>query len=228
MLHDKQTPIFVFFGAPGSGKGEQAKRLSSHFEIPHISSGDLLRNECKKKTPLGNYFNELIKKGHFPADKYVIDLITKRTNLPDCDRGFILDGVPRTLSQSIILDETFGGNYEFFFIQLFIEKSILLSRLLGRRICPGCAKTYHLKFLPPKTKDTCDACSTPLKARNDDNEEVISERLKIFNGKFAAILNYYKDQKNWIKISSEDTPENCFTDLLSKLNYKLDTLAKAT
>lgn len=216
-----KPPLYIFFGPPGAGKGEQAKRLSKHLDIPHISSGDLLREECKRKTPLGNYFSDLIKKGHFPEDKYIIEMITHRVNQDDCKNGFILDGVPRTLNQAKIVDQTFTENFELIFIEYKIEIETLLERLLGRRICPECAQTYHIKFLPPKIHDQCDHCSTKLITRSDDTEEVIKERLKIFNEKFKPMLKYYQNHNNWIPLESKGSPRDCFNALLLALSSKI-------
>lgn len=210
--------LYIFFGPPGAGKGEQANRLSKHLGIPHISSGDLLREECKKKTPLGNYFNEIIRKGHFPEDKYIIQIITNRIAQGDCKNGFILDGVPRTLNQSQIVDETFRDLFELVFIEYTIELNTLLNRLLGRRVCSECSQTYHIQFLPPKTQDLCDHCKIPLSTRNDDNEEVIKNRLKIFNEQFEPMRDYYHNRKNWISLESKGSPSECFEALLEALN----------
>lgn len=226
MKENTNIPIFIFFGPPGAGKGAQAKKLSKHLNIPHISSGDLLREECKKKTPLGNYFNELIKQGHFPADSYIIELITKRVGQEDCSKGFILDGVPRTLNQSKILDDQFEKSHEIYFIHVKILKETLLERLLGRQICPSCNETYHQKFLPPKASGKCNICLTSLKTRDDDNEKVINERLKIFNETFAPMLDYYQGRENWITLVSDNSIEECFKLLLDKLNAKLNLLTQ--
>lgn len=213
-----KTPIYIFFGPPGSGKGEQSKRLSKHLSIPHISSGDLLRAECSKGTPLGLYFNEIIKKGHFPPDEHIVRLIEERIRNDDCTNGFILDGVPRTLNQAKIVDEKFLDTHKLYFIKVSILKETLLKRLLGRRVCPNCSKTYHIQFMPPEKENLCDLCQTHLITRNDDQEDVILERLKIFNDQFSQMLNYYKDRENWIEIQSEGSPQECFNALIHSLD----------
>ncbi len=218
MNNSLKTNVFIFFGPPGSGKGEQATRLSKNFDIPHISCGALLRQECDKGTQLGKYFNELIKKGHFPADEHVVKMIESRIKLQDCKEGFILDGFPRTINQAHILDELLFSNHNLTFINITINEEVLSTRLVGRRVCPSCTQTYHISFLPPKIDEICDRCSTGLITRNDDRKEVICERLKIFNQKFAPMLEYYENRLNWIEIESSGTPQECFERLVNLLD----------
>ncbi|MCH9633060.1 MAG: adenylate kinase [Chlamydiae bacterium] len=216
-----KTNVFIFFGPPGSGKGEQAKRLSENFDIPHISSGTLLRQESDKGTELGKYFNELIKNGNFPADEHIVTIIKNRIVQPDCTEGFILDGFPRTLNQVYILEKLLSSTHSFTFINITINEDVLTTRLMGRRICSSCTRTYHISFLPPKVDDVCDTCSTRLVARNDDRKEVICKRLEIFNKKFEPILEHYKNYLNWVEVESKGTPEQCFESLIKQLESKI-------
>lgn len=217
---------FVFFGPPGAGKGEQAKRLSKHFNIPHISSGALLREESKKQTELGRFLSELLKQGHFPPEEYIINMISTRVAQKDCEEGFILDGFPRTLNQAKTLDQKLSDTHELVFINISIDETSLIERLCGRRICSHCDRTYHVRFMPPEKEGSCDCCSNPLTIRSDDYEHVIKERLKIFNEQFNPMKTYYLNHKNWFDIPSVGSPEDCFNSLFRELDQKLNTLVK--
>ncbi len=209
--------VFVFFGPPGAGKGEQARRLSENLQIPHISSGALLREECKKQTVFSAHINKLLKAGQFLADEHVIEIIINRVQEADCKQGFILDGFPRTLNQAQVLDERLGKMFSLSFININIKEETLIKRLMGRRVCSNCTKTYHIDFLPPKKNEICDLCSSSLTIRNDDTKEVICKRLEIFNQKFLPMTQYYKDRTGWFEVPSDGTPFECFEKLLGHL-----------
>lgn len=228
MTSSTKPTIFVFFGPPGAGKGEQAKRLSKALEIPHISSGDLLRQEGKNSTPLAAHINALISQGHFPDDSCIIEIIEKRIAQNDCSHGFILDGFPRTLNQAHVLDRRLQASHNLIFINIVIEQETLLKRLMGRRICTSCARTFHIHFLPPKNEGFCDDCHHPLTIREDDKEEVILKRFEIFKQKFLPIAQYYEQRRsNWIEVKSEGTPKECFHLLIDQLEPLLHTCVNA-
>ena len=211
-----QTFLF-FFGPPGAGKGEQARRLSENLQIPHISSGALLREESKKKTPFSAHINKLLKAGQFLADEQIIEIISNRIQDSDCQQGFILDGFPRTLNQARVLDDKLSKDFSLSFINISIKEETLIKRLMGRRICSSCTQTYHIDFLPPKQMGICNLCSSSLTIRNDDTKEVITKRLEIFNQEFLPMVEYYQDHKSWFEVPSEGTPLGCFEKLLDHL-----------
>ncbi len=219
--------IFVFFGPPGAGKGEQAKRLASHMAMPHISTGDLLRAECKNNSPTGDFIQQFLKQGQFPPDELILDLLTNRIAQKDCNQGFILDGFPRTLKQAQILDHSFSSTHRLIFINVSLDKMILMQRLMGRRLCMKCTRTYHTVFLPPITNDHCDDCHVKLHIRNDDTEQVIEERLRIFSEQFSQMLPYYQNRADWIEINSKDAPHACFENLLENISQKIKICATA-
>ena len=219
--------VYIFFGPPGAGKGEQATRLSKALEIPHISSGDLLRLEAKKTTPFAEQLNHLLSQGQFPNDSCIIEIIKNRITQEDCFHGFILDGFPRTLNQAQVLDQCLSDSHNLILINITIAEKTLLERLLGRRICTHCARTFNINFLPPKKEKICDDCHGALITRDDDKEEIILKRFEIFNQKFCPIAQYYQGRSNWIEIKSEGSPQECFYLLIDQLEPLLNIYANA-
>ncbi len=213
-----ESNVYVFFGLPGSGKGSQASRLKKALKIPHISSGDLLREEIKRGSPLGDLINGFIKKGLFPPDEMVIEMVINRTKKQDCQNGYILDGLPRTLNQAQILDQKLLGIHSLIFINITISELDLIERLLGRRVCTQCATNYHVDFAPPKNESQCDRCQAPLMTREDDQKHVIENRIEIFRKHFNPMLKYYHQRPSWIEIDSVGSPQDCFDSLLEKLS----------
>lgn len=209
--------LFVFLGPPGAGKGAQAKKLSETLSLPHISTGDLLREESKKDTPFAQQLNKTLAEGHFLDDATIVNLIQSRINESDCAGGFILDGFPRTVSQAKTLDKFFSKSHNLIFVNIIISENTLLKRLMGRRVCSACSRTFHVDFLPPKLENICDYCESPLVSRSDDRKEVILKRFNIFKEKFAPMTEYYANRANWIEVKSEGTPEECFRLLMDHL-----------
>jgi len=186
----------LFMGPPGAGKGTQAERIVSEFQIPHISTGDAFRAAMSQGTPLGIEAKSYVDKGLLVPDEITNGIVRDRLAAPDCDKGFLLDGFPRTLAQAEALDEMLAGMGKKIdnVINLTVDRGLLLARLTGRRICKSCGATYHVMFNPPKHEGVCDKCSGELYQRSDDTEEKVGTRLDEYMNKTAPLLDYYRNK----------------------------------
>lgn len=184
----------IFMGPPGAGKGTQAEKIVSEFQIPHISTGDAFRLAMSQGTPLGIEAKGYVDKGLLVPDEITNGIVKERLAQKDCEKGFLLDGFPRTIAQAEALDDimqSLSKKIEFV-INLTVDRNLLLARLTGRRICKSCGATYHLVFNPPKQEGVCDKCSGELYQRSDDTEEKVGTRLDEYSNKTAPLLDYYQ------------------------------------
>jgi adenylate kinase len=193
----------VLLGPPGAGKGTQAKRLMTHYAVPQVSTGDILRDHVVRGTQLGEKARETMERGSLVEDTLVCDMVAERLSRPDCLRGFILDGFPRTVFQAQWLDrylqtrlfETNGlRRVPLVVISIEVGYNELLRRLAGRRCCPTCGRIYNVYFQPPREAERCDLDGAGLVVRRDDREEVISERLKAYKRQTLPLVEYYRAQ----------------------------------
>lgn len=195
----------IFMGPPGAGKGTQAERIVSEFQIPHISTGDAFRLAMSQGTPLGIEAKGYVDKGLLVPDEITNGIVKERLAQQDCEKGFLLDGFPRTIAQAEALDEivqSLGKKIEFV-INLTVDRNLLLARLTGRRICKSCGATYHLVFNPPKQEGICDKCSGELYQRSDDTEEKVGTRLDEYLNKTAPLLDYYQKREILREVNGE-------------------------
>ncbi len=207
----------VFLGAPGSGKGTQAKLLVEKFGIPQIATGDLLREAVAKKTALGIEAKTAMDAGQLVSDDIVLGMIKQRLSQADTQAGFILDGFPRNISQAQALDEMLeklnqplqGAIY------LSIDFDVLLRRITGRRTCEACGQVYNIYTTPPKTDGTCDKCGGDLLHRADDNESTISKRLDVFNQQTKPLTDYYQSQNKLHTVQGIGDIEHIFNSTCS-------------
>ena len=185
----------ILLGPPGAGKGTQAKKLTQEFAIPQISTGDMLRAAVKNGTALGKQAKAFMDAGGLVPDEVVIGIVKERLAEPDCGKGFILDGFPRTIPQAEALDRVAKelGKEIRFVLSLEVDQDELMERLCGRRTCTGCGAMYHVTFNPPKAEGKCDKCGTALIQRDDDKEETIKNRLANYNEATAPLLDYYRN-----------------------------------
>ena len=185
----------ILLGPPGAGKGTQAKRLAEEFAIPQVSTGDMLRAAVKNGTELGLKAKSFMDAGGLVSDEVVIGIVKERLAEPDCSKGFILDGFPRTIPQAVALDRVAGelGKEIRFVLSLEVDPNELMERLCGRRTCTACGAMYHVKFSVPKAQGKCDKCGAALIQRDDDMEETIRRRLDNYNKSTAPLLDYYRD-----------------------------------
>ncbi len=187
----------VLLGAPGAGKGTQAKMLTEKYRIPQISTGDILRKAVADGTPLGKEAKVIMDQGGLVSDKIVLGLVEERIKQPDCKEGFILDGFPRNTAQAEALDTLLSSTGSPLTIALNIDVDLndLLKRLTGRRTCKSCQQMYNIYFSAPKKDGVCDKCGGTLFQRDDDKEETIRKRLDVYQKQTAPLIDYYSKKK---------------------------------
>lgn len=213
----------VFLGPPGAGKGTQAETVSKNENIPHISSGNLLREAIETGTETGLKARSYIEKGLLVPDQVVVGIIKDRILKDDCKSGFVLDGFPRTLSQAKILDEmlkTLGNRLDLVFYFIVSEDAVV-ARLSGRMICSVCGANYHTKFVPPLNEGICDKCNGKLHQRADDKAETVLERLKVYREQTAGLVEYYRNNKILREISSDLKIEVISKNIADIINCEL-------
>ncbi|MEW5766113.1 MAG: adenylate kinase [bacterium] len=210
----------ILLGPPGSGKGTQAKFLMTSHGIPQISTGDILREAVAKGTKLGQEAKAYMEEGKLVPDKLIVDIIRERLVKPDCKKGFILDGFPRTQAQAEALRTTLAemGISLSAVLNIQVDEPTLVRRLSGRRICRDCQTPYHIDFSPPKISNKCDKCDGELYQRKDDKEEVIKNRLKVYLDQTEPLIKYYKDLSGVLKdIDGKGEIEEIFDRIVSVL-----------
>ena len=199
----------VLLGSPGAGKGTQAKIITGRYGVPHVSTGDLLRDNVSRVTELGKKAKAIMERGDLVPDDLVLDMVGERLVAADCDKGFILDGFPRTTAQAEWLDRflasrTFAGRFlPPIVIKVQVGYNQLLQRLTGRRTCPACGRIYNVYLQPPRREGFCDVDGAPLIQRKDDSEEVISERLKTYERQTLPLADYYRRQGRLYEVNGE-------------------------
>lgn len=199
--------IVVFLGAPGTGKGTQGKIFSKSRGLAHISTGDILRNSVKNQTELGMKAKSYMDSGQLVPDSLMIDLIAERLKEPDCDKGFILDGFPRTLKQAQSLDQYLNENHLKIdkVVSLEVDADALVKRLTSRRLCRNCGRDYNLITNPPPADNKCIICGGEIYQRDDDKEATILNRLKVYAQQTQPLVDYYTNQG---KIASIDANQD--------------------
>jgi len=212
----------IFIAPPGAGKGTQSKLVSSEYNIPHISTGDLLRYEVSKETELGKNIKNKIDNGMFVSDDIVLELIKNKISSPECANGYILDGYPRNVDQAISYDKLLKDLNKDLGVVIFmdIDKDLALERTVSRVICPKCGSSYNLMAVKPKVNGICDRCGSELKTRDDDNKETFLSRFETYIDKTSSLLEYYQDKGVLEKIEVEGkmTP----TDVFDKIKEIID------
>jgi adenylate kinase len=186
----------IFLGPPGSGKGTQAKMISERLGIPQISTGDMLRAAVSEGTPMGLKAKALMEQGALVSDDVVVGIVRERLAKADCEKGFILDGFPRTVAQADALGATLEelGKKLDAVVSLAVDSEAVVERIAGRRTCRDCGKMYHVRFDPPRTEGRCDSCGGELYLRDDDREETIRKRLEVYQEQTAPLIAYYRSR----------------------------------
>jgi len=186
----------ILLGPPGAGKGTQAKIIIKKYDIPQISTGDILREAIKNQTPMGVKAKSFMDRGALVTDDVVVGIVEERLSRPDCSRGFILDGFPRTVMQADALKvmlNTFGKSIDHV-ISIEVDKGDLLERITGRRTCRCCGKGFHIMFDPPRVAGICDECGGELYQRDDDSEETMKKRLDVYEAQTSPLIAYYTQE----------------------------------
>jgi len=193
----------VLIGAPGAGKGVYAQYFRDKYCIPHISTGDIFRDEISRGTELGLRVKQYVERGLLVPDEIVIDVVKKRLQQPDTQRGFILDGFPRTIVQARALDEFTNIDIT---IHLLVSEEVAVRRLSGRRVCPVCGRVYNIYYEPkPRVNEKCDYDGTQLIQRQDDYPEVVRQRYRVFYETFTPVLDYYTSTRRLVEVNADKT-----------------------
>ncbi len=201
----------VILGAPGAGKGTQAVNLAEKMKIPHISTGDIFRNNIKGGTTLGKLAKEYIDKGALVPDEVTVGIVKDRLQQDDCKKGFILDGFPRTIAQAESLDNILAGMGTALdsVLDLAVNDEVIIKRLSGRRVCPECNASYHIDYMEQAQKGICSVCGTKLIQREDDREETVFNRLRTYHNQTEPLIGYYKKKNKLVvaegQVRIEDT-----------------------
>lgn len=205
----------VLMGLPGAGKGTQAEQIVEKHKIPHISTGDMFRSAIKEGTDLGLQAKSFMDKGELVPDEVTIGIVRERLSKADCEKGFLLDGFPRTVPQAEALENILSDlNRKIdFVINIDVEKELLMERLTGRRICKSCGSTYNLVFNPPATEGVCDRCNGELYQRADDNEETVQNRLEVNLKQTQPLLDFYETKGYLRNINGQQDIRKVFADL---------------
>ncbi|MBI5307223.1 MAG: adenylate kinase [Planctomycetes bacterium] len=207
--------MIVFLGPPGAGKGTQAAAVSKAKNIPHISSGNLLRESVGGGTATGRKAQYYIEKGLLVPDEIVVAIIKDRIVKSDCKGGFVLDGFPRTLAQAKVLDgelKKIGSKIDVVFY-FAVSKDSVVSRLSGRLICSSCGANYHVSFVPPQKAGICDKCGGMLCQRSDDKKETVLERLRVYHEQTEGLIDYYKKNGILKEVSSDKNIDDISSDI---------------
>ncbi len=208
----------ILLGAPGAGKGTQAEVLAERYGIPTISTGNMIRAEVREGTPLGQKTKQYIDEGLLVPDEIIMAIVESRLSKPDCAKGYILDGIPRTIPQAKALDEMDLGDY--IVLNISVGDEEILNRLGGRRVCGKCGATYHVTFNPPAEEGKCNACGEALIIRPDDSRETIEKRLAVYHEQTEPLIAYYEQAGKLINILSEGSVEDTTAAILTALEVK--------
>ncbi len=208
----------LILGAPGAGKGTQAKFLAEKYNILHISTGDLLRAEVREATELGLKIKDIMDRGDLVSDELTTELLKKKLNSKECENGFLLDGYPRTTVQANTL-ETIAPKLDAAIV-IDVEDQIIIERMSGRRVCKACGQVYHAINNPPKTEGVCDVCGGEVYQRSDDNTTTVRNRLDKYHAETAPIIDYYKEKGIVIRVSGLGYIEDITKKIVDGLEKK--------
>lgn len=205
----------IMLGAPGAGKGTQAKKIADLCKVPHISTGDIFRANIKQGTELGKKAKTYMDAGELVPDELVCDLVVDRIQQDDCTEGFILDGFPRTIPQAEALTNALNAIEQKmeYALNIDVPDENIIHRMAGRRACVGCGATYHVEFNPPKVQDVCDVCGEALILRDDDKPETVMNRLNVYHEQTKPLIDYYEKQGIVHTIDGTQTMDQVFSDI---------------
>ena len=209
----------IMLGAPGAGKGTQAKQIAAKYEIPHISTGDIFRANIKNGTELGKKAKEYMDQGMLVPDELTCDLVMDRIAQDDCTRGFVLDGFPRTIPQAEALTNALNkiGQSMDYAIDVDVPDENIVNRMSGRRACLNCGATYHIVFNPTKAEGVCDACGNETVLRDDDKPETVQKRLTVYHDQTQPLIDYYKNMNILKSVDGTKPMDEVFSDIVAIL-----------
>ena len=205
----------IMLGAPGAGKGTQAKKIAECYQIPHISTGDIFRANLKQGTELGLKAKTYMDKGELVPDELTCDLVVDRISKDDAANGYVLDGFPRTIPQAEALTNALAARGEAidFAIDVDVPDENIINRMAGRRACVGCGATYHIEFAPPKAEGICDVCGKELILRDDDKPETVANRLRVYHEQTQPLIEYYTDKNVLYTVDGTQDIDKVFEDI---------------
>lgn len=216
----------ILLGPPGAGKGTQAKTLAMKLNIPHISTGDILRQNAKDQTSLGKKAKEFMDKGLLVTDEIVEEMLKQRFSQPDLRKGFILDGYPRNTNQAKTLDDLLKERNMDIDLVVYLDTSdgVIIQRLTGRLVCSSCGANFHLKNMPPKNTGICDICGGRLFQRSDDSEETVKKRIQVYKKEAKALIQYYKERQKLYQINADEAQEIVINKIIQLAKQCNDSL----
>ena len=209
----------IMLGAPGAGKGTQAKMIAEKCGIPHISTGDIFRANIKNGTELGAKAKEYMDKGLLVPDELVCDLVVDRIQQADCEKGYILDGFPRTIPRAEALENALNAIEQKldYAIDIDVPDENIINRMSGRRACVGCGATYHVVFNPTKVEGKCDVCGESLILRDDDKPETVKKRLDVYHTQTQPLIDFYSARKVLVEVDGTQSMDKVFEDIMKIL-----------
>ncbi len=212
----KQT-VIILLGPPGSGKGTQAVKLSQELNIPHISTGDLFRENLSKNTELGKKAKSYMESGKLVPDEIVLEMLFDRVSRPDCVRGYLLDGFPRTIPQAESLEKHLKDKANVIALNLQVRDEVIVKRAEGRLTCKQCGQMYNKNFAPPTQEGKCDKCGGELYQRADDAPAVVQERLRVYHEQTEPLIAFYEKRDILTSVDGEKPPEAVFAELVEAI-----------
>lgn len=209
----------IMLGAPGAGKGTQAIKIAEKYAIPHISTGDIFRANIKNNTELGQKAKTYMDQGLLVPDELVVDLVVDRVSQADCERGYVLDGFPRTIPQAEALDNalTTMGQAIDYAINVEVPDENIVNRMSGRRACVACGATYHIVYAPTKEENICDHCQGALILREDDKPETVQKRLNVYHEQTQPLIDYYTAKENLVEVDGTQDINDVFEAIIQIL-----------
>ena len=209
----------IMLGAPGAGKGTQAKKIAAKYSIPHISTGDIFRANIKNGTELGKKAKTYMDQGLLVPDELVVDLVVDRVNQEDCANGYVLDGFPRTIPQAEALDKALMemGQAIDYAINVEVPDENIVQRMSGRRACVNCGATYHIVYAPTKKENVCDTCDGELILRDDDKPETVQKRLNVYHEQTQPLIDYYTEKNKLVEVDGTIDIEKVFDAIVKIL-----------
>lgn len=217
----EQVGRFILIGPPGSGKGTQGQVLAHALRVPHIATGDLIREIVASGSEVGQRFKALIDTGHFITDEDVVHIVSARLEQPDGVRGYVLDGFPRSLAQAELFATTSPGMVLDSAVSLIVPQDEIVERLCGRLTCSRCGASYHVRYRPPKVEGTCDECGSRLVRRADDEPEAIRERLRVYHATTEPLIEFYRKRRKLIEIDATGPTDAVFGRLIHHLHFNV-------